>query len=135
MSTDLEWALEVLDKIRAHYLALVRSNSLEAGVCWLLKQPTTTLQTRFPTSIHVCNVVGMSPEATIEYWNIFGRNYGEKVQQHFGDTAVVRKFTTSWTIIFKTPGMDATLETPSGSHLATQDIKQNNYRNTQNIAV
>jgi hypothetical protein len=121
MSTDLEWALEVLDKLRGHYIALVKSNSLEPGVCWLLK-PITTLINKHPAMIHVCDVVGMGPEETVEFWEPFGRNYAEKIQQHFGDTAVVRKYSKAWTVIFKTPGMDASLETPAGSCLATQDM-------------
>jgi hypothetical protein len=62
--------LEVLDKLRGHYIALVKSNSLEPGVFWLLT-PITTLINKHTTMIHVCDVVGMGPEETVEFWEPF----------------------------------------------------------------
>jgi hypothetical protein len=100
MDTDLEWEMSVLDKIRGQYIALVDNNVLVPGLCWLLK-PSKVVTERFPNAATILNVTNMSPMECDLFWKVFKRNYGDKIQQHFGSNAVVRHFLKAPVIIFK----------------------------------
>jgi hypothetical protein len=92
--------MSVLDKIRGQYIALVENNVLVPGLCWLLK-PSKVVTERFPNAATILDVTNMSPMECDLFWKVFKRNYGDKIQQHFGSNAVVRHFSKAPVIIFK----------------------------------
>jgi len=121
MSADREWSLLVLNQLRGQYIELVRAKVLPAGVCWLLKE-NANVQKKIPNVVTVTKVANIPKEETHQFWKPLGKAYATVVENYFLATAVVRKFGNGTTIIFRTPKMDAALETPDGSRLATKDL-------------
>jgi hypothetical protein len=59
MNTDLTWHLQVLDKIRGHYIALVERKVLSPGLCWLLK-PSKSVSKKHPNIGSILELANMT---------------------------------------------------------------------------
>jgi hypothetical protein len=91
MNPDLTWHLQVLDKKRGHYIALVERKVLPPGVCWLLK-PSKSVSKKHPNIVSILELANMTTQECKLFWKPFIRKYGDKVQEHFGAEAFVRQF-------------------------------------------
>jgi len=97
---------------------------LQDGICWWLLKPSTQVQQLIERNVvTVTDVLAMDAEQTSFFWEPLGRSFSKVLAEYYGDSAVLRKYSSAWTIIFRTPGMDVALETPTGSRLATQSTK------------
>jgi hypothetical protein len=83
MNPDLTWHLQVLDKTRGHYIALVERKVLSPGLCWLLK-PSKSLSKKHPNIESLHELAKMTNEECNLFWKTFFRKYGDKMQEHFG---------------------------------------------------
>jgi hypothetical protein len=100
MNPDLTWHLQVLDKIRGHYMALVEMNVLPQGLCWLLK-PSKSVSKKHPNIASILELANMTTQECNLFWKPFVRKYRDKVQEHFGAESFVRLFGGAPVIIFK----------------------------------
>jgi hypothetical protein len=116
MNPDLTWHLQVLDKIRGHYIALVERKVLPPGLCWLLK-PSKSVSKKHPNIASILELANMTTQECNLFWKPFVRKYGDKVQEHFGAEAFVRPFGGDPVIIFKTKPMNPLHESPAGDRL------------------
>jgi hypothetical protein len=74
MNPDLTWHLQVLDKVRGHYNALVERTVPLPGLCWLLK-PSKSMSKKHPNIASLLELVNMTTEECFLFWKPFVRKY------------------------------------------------------------
>ena len=61
MNPDLTWHMQVLDKIRGHYIALVEREVMRPGLCWPLKL-SKSVPKKLPNIVSLLELANMTTD-------------------------------------------------------------------------
>ena len=118
MSTAKEWALHGLQQLKDAYIELEKKKQIKTGMCFLLK-PISHDPLADNNVLPVTSFLQIPDSGTHRFWRSLGRCYPRVIEEFFGSSAVVRKYSRSQCLIFKTDGMDENLLSTSRDRLAT----------------